>query len=274
MKRLIKLCAILLLLSGAGFAAYRMYDMASEYKAGNDIYEQVQQSAIQAAPTEKASAAKDATKVLSPVAKGAPIDSGTDFPVINFQLLEAQNSDTVGWVCIEGTNINYPVVQGEDNRHYVSTLFDGSENQAGSIFMDYRNNADMDNIHTILYGHNMLDKSMFADILNYQNQEYYDTHPYGIYITREQNYRFDIVAAYVASLADPAWQLEFAAQEELLQWLNEAVEKTEFVSDVTPQADDKFITLSTCSYEFDDARFVLVGVLHDCGPPEEDNNLN
>lgn len=267
MKRLIRLCAVLLLLSGAGFAAHRMYDMASSYKSSNDMYEQVQQSAVQAAPTQTASAAKDTEKTPSPVAESAPIDISPDFPLINFQLLEAQNSDTVGWVCIEGTNINYPVVQGEDNRHYVSTLFDGSENQAGCIFMDYRNSRNMENVHTILYGHNMRDKSMFADILNYQQQEYYDSHPSGMYISPEGNFRFDIVAAYVASLADPSWQLEFTAEEDVNQWLEEAIAKSSFVSNITPEADDKFITLSTCSYEFDDARFVLVGVLRDCGPP-------
>jgi len=261
-KRIIKYLTVLLLLSGAGFAAYKMCSMALEYNAGRSTYEQVQNLAVSQITSPPPGQKPELLEESSPP-PGTEQNavSAPEFPTIDFSLLEERNSDTVGWVFIDGTNINYPVVQGEDNRHYVSTLFDGSENQAGSIFMDYRNNADMNDTHTILYGHNMRNKTMFADILNYQSQEYYDTHPYGLYITKEKNYSFEIVAAYVASLADPAWQLEFATEEDSLRWLNESVDKSAFQSKVQATAGDRFITLSTCSYEFDDARFVLIGIL-------------
>lgn len=258
--------ALLLMLAGACFAAYRMYEMASEYKAGKNTYELVQQTVVNAYSPQQTEASLPAAEMQTVEEAPAAAEELKPFPTINFSLLEEQNPDTVGWVYIEGTNINYPVVQGADNRHYVSTMFDGSENQAGSIFMDCRNRADMSDVHTILYGHNMRDKSMFADILNYQHQEYYEAHPVGMYISPETNYSFEIVAAYVASLAENAWQLEFAAEDSISQWIDEAMEKSSIVSGIQPASGDRFITLSTCSYEFEDARFVLVGVLKDCGP--------
>jgi len=247
-------------LLGAAFAAYKIYDMANGYRISETAYGELQQQAVLYTNSGKYDEASDAEEG-SQSADGAGTEEYLKYPMINFGPLKEQNADCVGWVYIDGTNINYPVVQGEDNRHYISTMFNGKENKAGSIFMDFRNNSDMSDVHTILYGHNMKNKSMFADILNYQTQEYYDEHPVGVYITPDGVYRFEIVAGYVASLADPAWQLEFAGDEDVLAWINDAVEKTEFLSRVKPQAGDKYITLSTCSYEFNDARFVLVGVL-------------
>lgn len=259
-KRFVCLSLAVLLLLGAVFAAYKMISMAHEYRSGKEVYADLQQQA------EKKSDNAAITIVTNQAEESESnmLDDVNDeivFPIIDFALLKEKNPDVVGWVYIEGTNINYPVVQGEDNRHYVSTMFDGSTNKAGSIFMDYQNNPDMSDRHTVLYGHNMKNKTMFADILNYKDQAYYDEHPVGVYITPEKNYRFDIVAAHVVSLADSAWQLEFVTEDEIESWLREAMICSGFESRVQFQPGDKLITLSTCSYEFDDARFVLVGIL-------------
>lgn len=241
--------------------------MAFQYREGQHTYDELKQTVI-SEETHSPSLPVPATEeeIPQPVETAAApectLEDKISVPLnVDFDLLIGQNPDTVGWVYIEGTHINYPVLQGEDNRHYVSTLFDGSFNQAGSIFMDYRNSPRMDDVHTILYGHNMRDKSMFADILNYQQQEYYDAHPTGFYITPEKSYSFEVIAAYVASLADPAWQLDFVTEEELVSWVQDAMSRSAFQSRIQPQPGDKVITLSTCSYEFDEARFVLVGIL-------------
>ena len=252
---------LILFITGAVFAAYQMYDMASEYRAGEQIYTQLQKDMV--ASDVPAPVTEPVQQVTLPATDPADFVAAYDIniPSVNFQQLEMQNPDTVGWVYIEDTNINYPVVQGTDNRHYVSTLFDGSVNQAGSIFMDFRNDPEIKDIHTILYGHNMRNKTMFADILNYQSQEYYDAHPVGIYLTKDKSFVFEIVAGYVASVADAAWQLEFVNEEDVDIWLKDAMARTSFQSRIEPQTGDQYITLSTCSYEFADARFVLVGVL-------------
>ena len=260
-RKLILTLIFLLFLSVAVFSGYKIVTILTEYRSGENTYQQVQQyvhipeteppTAETAAPTEP-----EETEVSA-----EPTEAPVQFPEVDFDSLLEVNRDVVAWVYIEDTNINYPVVQGEDNRQYLSTMIDGSYNGAGSIFMDYRNQPDLSDPHTILYGHNMKNKTMFAHILNYKDQEYYEAHPTGLLMTPEGNYQFEVVAAYVASLADPAWQLEFFSDEDALQWLHDAMARSGFTTHAEPQPGDRILTLSTCSYEFDDARFVLVGIL-------------
>lgn len=273
MKRnwiLILLCLICIAI--ASYSGYQIWSILHEYREGDETYNQMQQFIDMSAtvPAEKpAEPEQKATEAEGPQdaepgateTVPAPTEELLTYPAVDFDALEAINEDVVAWVYVEGTNINYPVVQGDDNQHYVSYMIDGSYNGAGSIFMDYRNEADLTDRHTILYGHNMKNGSMFADISNYRDQEYYGEHPTGMVMTPGGNYQFEIVAGYVASLADAAWQLDFYDDEDALDWVQDAVGRSGFVSSYTPQPGDKFITLSTCSYEFNDARFVLVGVL-------------
>ena len=122
---------------------------------------------------------------------------------------------------------------------------------------------DFSDPHTILYGHNMQNGSMFHDICNYKDSDFYASHPTGLLMTPDGNYYFEIVSAYVASLADSAWQIEFVDDTDLHDWVSASVERSAFVSPIQPQPGDRIITLSTCSYEFNDARFVLVGILRE-----------
>lgn len=245
---------------GAVYSGYRVYDILREYRAGEDLYSGAQQHILFPAAESIMTAGKEAVPENIPPEAAKP---ELLFPEVDFAGLLQVSEDVVGWVYIDGTNINYPIVQGEDNRYYVSALMDGTENKAGSIFMDYMNNADFSDMHTILYGHNMKNGTMFHDIVNYQEQEFFEQHPVGLIMTPEKNYYFDVVSAYVASLADPSWQLEFVDDADALQWLQDSIVRSAVACDIQPQPGDKIITLSTCTYEFEDARFILVGILHE-----------
>jgi len=270
MKRKVLLSVILFLfLIGAGIAGYNIFSITWEYRAGEKTYAQMQQYVYLPSAPEKTEPEQKQDLTGETLPEGTEETAETEapgripvvYPEVDFEALNAVNTDVVGWVCLEDTRINYPVLQGEDNRYYVSTLIDGSDNGAGSIFMDYHNTPDFSDRHTILYGHNMGNGTMFADITRYRDQEYYETHPTGVIVTPEKNLRFDIVAGYVASLADSAWQLEFVDDTDAAQWLEAARERSGFVSEAEFQPGDRILTLSTCTYEFDDARFVLVGIL-------------
>ena len=91
---------------------------------------------------------------------------------IDFEGLRAINEDIVAWIQIPGIGVDYPVVQGADNEHYLHYTFDGKANQAGSIFLDYRNRADFTDSKVILYGHNMKDGSMFSNLKKFQNADF------------------------------------------------------------------------------------------------------
>lgn len=90
-------------------------------------------------------------------------------PEIDFDGLRAINKDIVAWIQIPGIGVDYPVVQGKDNEHYLHYTFDGKANKAGSIFLDYRNRAEFTDSKVILYGHNMKDGSMFSNLKKYQD---------------------------------------------------------------------------------------------------------
>ena len=140
-------------------------------------------------------------------------------------------------------------------------MADGQPNSCGSIFMDYRNQQDFSDRHTVIYGHNMRNGSMFADIVKYKKPEYLAAHPTGKIMTPNGNFEFQVIGGYVAHLSDAAWQLEFANDKDFGAWLEASLEKSTVDAAVIPESGAKIITLSTCSYEFSNARFVLICIV-------------
>ena len=269
MKKIASFALILIFLFGVVYSGFQIYVILREYRIGEQVYNDTQQY-ISVQPTQTALLDADEaiqlpSEELIPTNETVPDVPKSDisFPEVDFDGLLQKSTDVIGWIYVEGTNINYPVVQGTDNQYYVSALIDGTPNGAGSIFMDYRNASDFTDPNTILYGHNMKNKSMFHDICNYRTQEYYEEHPIGLFITPEKNYYFEVVSGYVASLTDPAWQIEFTDETDVHQWLQDTMERSLFTSCVTPVPGDKVLTLSTCSYEYANARFILVGIIRE-----------
>ena len=248
----IVLLVIVLLFSGV-----QLIQEIVEYRKGEKTYEDLSQFVqfeTEPASTEPAlSGTEEATEpAVNPI------------PVVDFESLRARNEDTVGWIYIPGTNVSYPIVRAADNDYYLYRLFDGTVNSAGSIFMDYRNAETWQDRHTVIYGHNMKNGTMFADILNYQSQDYYDAHPTGYLLTPQGNYELVFFAGYVADPTEPgedAWQMEFEDNDAYLKWLRHAGTRSTFLSQWIPGVQDRVITLSTCSYAYDDARYVLQGIL-------------
>lgn len=126
--------------------------------------------------------------------------------------------------------------------------------------MDYRNSADFSDRHTLIYGHNMKNDTMFGSLPEYQSQEYYEQHPVWYLLTPEQNYKVELIAAYVTPSDSAVYGFE-KTQEERNALLETALKKSAFTTDISVSDEDRLITFSTCSYEYDGARFVLVGVL-------------
>lgn len=248
----IVLCFALLCFSG-----YKVYQILSVYRAGDEINQMVQQYVELEVPQESISQ----TPATEPEEEAQTPESETDpvqYPQVDFQSLLQINEDVVGWIYMEDTAINYPIVKGEDNREYVSTSVDGQNHQYGSIFMDYRNTSDFTDRHTVIYGHYMKNGSMFHDIRKYDDPQFYEEHPTGMIMTPDGNFQFEVIGGYVASTADASWQISFAADQDFDAWLQDSMARSTIGGTIVPTAEDRIITLSTCSYEFSDARFVLL----------------
>ena len=175
-------------------------------------------------------------------------------PRIDFAALSAESADAVGWLWIGGTGISYPVVQGSDNERYLHTAYNGEKSYAGSIFLDSRNAADLSDANTIVYGHNMKDRSMFGTLKNYRDQDFADAHRTIYLLTPEGKRRYEVFAVYEAADDDRCYTRTFESAEARENAARRAASRSEIRSDAT--ASDRWLTLSTCTAQ-DDCRLVV-----------------
>jgi len=181
---------------------------------------------------------------------------------VDFEKLQEENSDIIAWIYGEDTPLNYPIVQSEDNSYYLRRLTNGKYNIAGTLFADFRNFDDFSDMNTVIYGHNMNNGSMFGFILNYRKQEYYDTHKTAYILTPDKNFKIHFVAGMTVKSNDKIYNIPMLSEEreDIIKWITS---NSDFVSEREIKESDRLITLSTCSYSFKNARYILVGVLEE-----------
>ena len=182
--------------------------------------------------------------------------------VIDYESLTEVGRGTSAWLYSPGTEIDYPIMQADDYNYYLYHLPDGTYNLNGSLFIDYNNNADFSDTLTVIYGHNMRSGMMFGSLKEYKKQSYYDEHPYMYIYTQGKDYRLDLL--YGCVIGESQWrERAFMYKENLSTLLTHASHNTTFTSNVRYNPGSKIVALSTCSYEFDDARYVVLGVLRE-----------
>ncbi len=167
----------------------------------------------------------------------------------------------MAWIFAEGTQINYPIVKGKDNDYYLRHLFTGEENRLGTIFMDYHNQGDFTEKNTIIYGHNMKRGSMFSGLEKYKDQSYYDSFPDMVLRTPGGDFKIELFAGAVVDGSYESVRFDFKDDCDFQCYIDTLKKKSTFEADTIIKADDRIITLCTCSYEFDDARYALFGKL-------------
>lgn len=253
MKRFALICMILLCAAVFAFGGYQLYLQLSEYAEGENTYSGLEGFVSLPAPSETPPKPMDEEEPIPSIA----------WPKVSFAELSAINPDIVGWLYCEDTMINYPVAQTDDNSYYLKHLFDGIYNANGCLFLDCQVGGDFSSPHSIIYGHHMKNGSMFSSLNGYKKQEYFDAYPQLLLVTPDSNFVIELFAGYVASVRDDAWQIQFSDEFAMEAWLGAAIEKSTFESGVMPLPTDRIITLSTCSYEFSNARFVVHGILRE-----------
>jgi sortase B len=176
---------------------------------------------------------------------------------IRFETLKMINKDAAAWIQIPGTNIDYPVLQAKDNEYYLKHGLDKKYTRVGSIFLDYRSNIRKLMNNTIIYGHNMRDGSMFQDLTSYKKQNFYKNNSF-IYIeTPYESLKWEVFSIYVTDVKFDYLLTEFETPQVFKAYLNTIREKSLFKKKIKLTEKDKILTLSTCSYEFDNARTVV-----------------
>jgi len=181
----------------------------------------------------------------------------------DFAALLAWNPDIRGWIWLPGTDIDYPVVQGRDNDYYLNHTAGGTSSIIGAVFMESKNQGDFSDEVTVLYGHHISGGRMFSPLSGYKEQSFFEQHPEVILYTPEQVYRVELFAGQILDGGSDSFVLEFSTESGRAEWLDRTLSGSPFKSPVRPEADERILVLCTCTYEYNNARFAVYGVIRE-----------
>ncbi|MBQ4584504.1 MAG: class B sortase [Bacilli bacterium] len=167
---------------------------------------------------------------------------------INFNKLKQINSNTKGWIQVNGTNINYPFVQANDNKYYLTHSFDKSYNSAGWVFLDYRNNINEFSKNTIIYAHGRTDKTMFGSLKNILKSSWLnDTNNFVVKLSTEiENTLWQVFSVYHIPTTSDYIQVNFSSNKEFNNWTTMLINRSSYNFNTSVNENDNVITLSTC----------------------------
>jgi len=173
--------------------------------------------------------------------------------------LQALYPDVVGWITLPYTDIDYPFVQAANNSAYLSRDLDGNHSIAGSIFMEHENDRDFFDFNTIIYGHNMKNGSMFGTLKEFNNKSFFNANKNGTIFLSDKTYAVDFFAFLVVPVGDDIIFSIPADRSPILLYIDHVKEKARHYRETGITPEDRIVMLSTCAYEFDDARMALLG---------------
>lgn len=206
----------------------------------------------------------DFTLLELPEDSNSEEENSAEIPIEAEEKLKEQTQElcnnidnSVGWICIPETEINYPVMYSGDNDFYLHRAVDGSYLRVGSILLDYRCNSDFTSRINILYGHNMSDGSMFADVMKFIDSSYFDSHNYGWLSTPNAVYKIDFFSVSQLENYDDFYDVN----SDVNLWLDDLRANSFIWRNIGISEDDQFISLSTCTGSEGSSRTVLTGKL-------------
>lgn len=222
-------------------SAYQLYKILSNYHKSNKEYDTIQDEVV---------------------------EKTNEGYFVDFDKLQAQNPDCIGWIRFENLDISYPIMQGSNNEYYLHHTINGSYLYAGSIFMNYQNAGDFSDMNTFIFGHNMKNDSMFGLLGDFKDKEIYEENPSFWIYTPEGANRYDIFSCYVADANEDTYTVYHGEGEEYDAYVKQLKENSAYPIDVEVDGTDKIVTLSTCTAEGYDYRYIVNGVLAETIPAE------
>lgn len=237
---LFNLVVILLLLAAGSYSAFALWDNQRIYAAAGDVQADMIKLKPEVILTEE--------------------DSGADFS----ELL-AVNPDVCGWITLDNTNVDYPVLQGKTNFTYINTDVYGNFALAGSIFLDTRCSKEFTDPYSLIYGHHMADSKMFGDLDLYKDETFFQENTTGSLVLPGKAYQLEIIACLLVPASEDhifeptIWQDSNISR--LLEFVeNNALNIHDEILQELKAAEDPFkiLALSTCSYEYTDARTIVL----------------
>ncbi len=254
LKTAVLLILLMAAVCAAIFASVKLYGIYAAYKAGNKAYSDLSDKYVSLSDVDMPSAVEQPNIPSS--ALKAPIE-------VDFETLRKDCRDIIGWIYCPDTAINYPILQGRDNKYYVRRLPSGKWNINGSIFMDYRNSKELSDPNTIIYGHNIKNGSMFGCLKDYRDQNFFEAHSNMYILTPTGNYILEVFAGMTVEVDSIVYSLseDKTARAEQINYLFENSAFSPNIKAEDIKENDKLVTLSTCAEETNTKRFVIVGLL-------------
>ena len=236
------------------------------YKQQSDNYEQLAAAARTAAPSPSTTQPTEAETVeeTQPVETEPPLPT-VEIP-INFDYLRGENADIIGWIVVDGTLIDYPILYDTTyNYYYLNHNYEGTTTGYGSVFVLGENAGDFTDFNTVAYGHNMLDGRMFAQLHRFRDKNFFDSHGQIIVYTPERQLTYQVFAAYRRDNLDIIANTDFSTKELIDEYIESIYAQTDlalFNPEYKVTSSDRIITLSTCIGN-PVRRYVVQGVLVD-----------
>ena len=180
---------------------------------------------------------------------------------VDLEALRQVNSDVLGWIYVPGTDISYPIVQGANNDYYLEHTWDLQSNSVGAVFMEATNAGDLTDYRTILYAHNLRNGSMFSQLHNYQDQNFWAENPFVYVLIDAGILRYRIYAAYEAEVTGTTYWQQVQTEAQRLEYVRYGLEHSVLETGIQPTPDTPVLTLSTCTGYTYARRWVVQAVL-------------
>ena len=234
---------ILVAIGVFGYSTYKLGSIWWEYRKGTEEYDDLKQYIS----NDSGSATVDNTEGTGE--DGGEVPAEEPGPAIDFASLQEVNSDIIGWLQVEALeDINYPIVQGKDNDYYLHRTTKKTYNFAGSIFLEYQNKPDFSEPHSIVFGHNMKNGSMFGQLDKFRKPEVYNKSRYFWICTPERNYKYEIFSVQDVLSGGEAYTLFYGPSKEVVDYVNQMKSTSEVkFPDMVVTENSKIVTLSTCT---------------------------
>lgn len=227
------------------FSAWKLFGIWQEYHTGDEIYDSIQ---------KEVSIRKDESISSEPSSHENPEN---DF-LVDLSSLKEINPDTIGWIRIPGTSIDYPILQTGSNEDYLRTTITGETNKAGCIFADYRSEQPFYCANTIVYGHNLLNGKMFSDLMNYEDSSWYQDHPQVFIQTSDRVQIYEIYSCYRTAADSRTYTFGLkTSTEAYADYLENTIKQALYSTGIKPADTEQILTLSTCTNESETERFVV-----------------
>ena len=178
---------------------------------------------------------------------------------VSFKDLQKTNKDIFGWLTVYGTNIDYPLLQGETNEKYLSKNIHGEYTVSGSLFLDYRNSQNFTDFNSIIYGHHMEKDVMFGEIEHFSGRTYFDEHKFGNLFYDGKDHGIEFFAFLEVDAYDTSVYNVAVPERLSSQYLNNLLTLAKNTREIGVTASDKIVLLSTCTSDTTNGRHILVG---------------